>query len=251
MVKTIEEILSSKTYVKPNNSVRFPSPIELLHPFLDLMDKGDIKFEAKVAGVVINSNADNSENIAFERVNVQAILETPNSLYRRVVGFVYALDIQKPIMKVYAGFETVACTNLAVHFADRIFQMDLLGNTQVLYEKSKLYLDESHKEYEKFKLIEAQLRETELTQIQLNEAIGRMLRKSDRMGLGTTAVTQAAKFLDSPNSKYYVGEGEGYKCNLLNIHEALTQTVTNSNNILDRANKSLLISNLVLPQHNN
>lgn len=87
-------------------------------PFLERMAKFTDEFiiQAKPADQIsLTPNGDvNFEDIIYNRVNIEAVL--PNEYcfegHKQVVGFVYALDTRKPVVKEYMGGLRTACLNL-------------------------------------------------------------------------------------------------------------------------------------------
>lgn len=87
-------------------------------PFLERMSKFTNEFiiQAKPADQIsLTIDGDvNFEDIIYNRVNIEAVL--PNEYcfegHKQVVGFVYALDTRKPVVKEYMGGLRTACLNL-------------------------------------------------------------------------------------------------------------------------------------------
>ena len=87
-------------------------------PFLERMAKFTDEFIIQVKPadqISLTPNGDvNFEDIIYNRVNIEAVL--PNEYcfegHKQVVGFVYALDTRKPVVKEYMGGLRTACLNL-------------------------------------------------------------------------------------------------------------------------------------------
>ena len=116
MELTIDQLLQGKaTRIKDRESF---TTEKYVTPFLERMSKFTNEFiiQAKPADQIsLTPNGDvNFEDIIYNRVNIEAVL--PNEYcyegHKQVVGFVYALDTRKPVVKEYMGGLRTACLNL-------------------------------------------------------------------------------------------------------------------------------------------
>ena len=116
MELTIDQLLQGKaTRIKDRE---YFTTEQYVMPFLERMAKFTDEFiiQAKPADQIsLTPNGDvNFEDIIYNRVNIEAVL--PNEYcfegHKQVVGFVYALDTRKPVVKEYMGGLRTACLNL-------------------------------------------------------------------------------------------------------------------------------------------
>ena len=116
MELTIDQLLQGKaTRIKDKE---YFTTGQYVVPFLERMSKFTNEFiiQAKPADQIsLTPNGDvNFEDIIYNRVNIEAVL--PNEYcyegHKQVVGFVYALDTRKPVVKEYMGGLRTACLNL-------------------------------------------------------------------------------------------------------------------------------------------
>ena len=116
MELTIDQLLQGKaTRIKDKE---YFTTEQYVVPFLERMSKFTNEFiiQAKPADQIsLTPNGDvNFEDIIYNRVNIEAVL--PNEYcyegHKQVVGFVYALDTRKPVIKEYMGGLRTACLNL-------------------------------------------------------------------------------------------------------------------------------------------
>lgn len=240
---SIEDVMSSKIYVKEGSAVGFRSPREYLG---DFVKEGDGTWRVKVADPVVNEEITGARNIAYPRVMVEAQLGELIPHFEAVVGMVYALDLQKPVIKCYSGFNVRSCINLSIFNTDNMFQQELLGDYEKVISMARKYFLEKEKDVIDFKTRFTKLQESFLTEPQLNELLGRMLRESSRTRLGTTPILGAAKLLDDNTSTYYVRPDGKFTCNKFNVYNAVTQILTNSNDIIDKPNKTIALTKLLL-----
>lgn len=245
-VLTMDEVLNSKVYVKPGGSVTFGSPKNYLQPFLDMTkDKVD-NYRIKVADPVINAEQSGTRNIAYPRVMIEAKFGQLIPGFEGVVGLVYALDMQKPVLKTYTGFNVNGCINLCIFNADQVYQQELLGQHQLVYETAGKYIKNKNDEVVDFKETLTKLKETFLNELELNRTLGMLLRGSIGTRLGSTVIIKATKAFDDSSSQYYVKPDGKFLCSKFNIYNAVTQGITDSSDIVDRANKTIQLSKLLL-----
>lgn len=241
---SIEEVLDSKIYVKEGSAVGFKSPRDYIGDFVT--EGAGANWRVKVADPVVNEEITGARNIAYPRVMVEAQLGELIPHFEAVVGMVYALDLQKPVIKCYSGFNVRSCINLSIFNTDNMFQQELLGDYEKVISMARKYFLEKEKDVIDFKDRFNKLQTSFLTEPQLNELLGRMLRESSRTRLGTTPILGAAKLLDDNTSTYYVRPDGKFTCNKFNVYNAVTQILTNSNDIIDRPNKTIALTKILL-----
>lgn len=134
---TIEQLLQGKaTRIKDRE---YFSSEAYITPFIDRMSKftNDFIINVKPADQIsLTPNGDvNFEDIIYNRVNVEAVLpdEYAYEGHKQVVGFVYALDTRKPIVKQYVGAVRSACLNLCVFNPEALSVQELEPETAINY----------------------------------------------------------------------------------------------------------------------
>jgi hypothetical protein len=235
----LQELLDSKIYVKPNGGMTFKTPDEYLSPFIDMVSPFTTDFRIAVDAESRNANEDSTENVAYGRVVVEAKLpQAYTSLdHDTVIGIIYALDTQKPVIKAYTGQVAWACTNLSIFNADNIFEASLLANTNAVYDKLKRYTGKLNEGLEEWINIVNNLKTVEYNENALNEKIGYMLRKSQKQNF-TTAVIAATKDLDNAKSVYAVKGGT----------TDVTQYITDKVSIVEKPDRTLFAGSLFEPE---
>lgn len=247
MELTLEDVCNTKVFVK-NGSIDFKSPREYIMPFVDQLSKLTDKFIIRTSAAVENAEeASGVLNTSYGRVLIEAQL--PENLCTEesggVIGLVYGLDVQKPVMKVYSGQSVYACVNLCVFGAEHLTTTELLvDGSAKAYVAARQYTEDKEKEVERYLRVSGKLKEMELDKTNLDELIGKLLRESMRIKLvGTTPIISATKDLYDPKSKYAVREGvtTGW-----NVYNAVTDYISHKNDILDRAAKTVLLEQMFL-----
>lgn len=253
---SVEEVMGTKTFVKENSAVNFLKPDEYIQPFLDNLAEGDFKGEIKVktSEEIVNANEDHTKNISYARVNVEAIaldsikLDDNGHEYelKSIVGMVYALDIGKPLIKVYTGAEVSACTNLMIFNPDFVYQQDLTGNFKSVFDKVETYVKTHKIRFDEIIDIINKMKSNLYRPLELNETLGYLLRNVHKTKVGINPIIKASRMLDDKESIYYVGEGSNYKCSQYNLFNAITHSISNSNDILDKSTKTVSLAKIFL-----
>lgn len=111
---TLSELLKGKSTIIKNKE--YLSAEAYVTPFIERMSKYTNDFNIQVKTPNQMSLTEDNTDIVYNRVNIEAIL--PNEYayegHKQCVGFVYALDTRKPVVKEYCGAIRSACLNLCV-----------------------------------------------------------------------------------------------------------------------------------------
>lgn len=240
----LDELLSSKVYVKENGAVTFKSPKHYIQPFLDIVGPTARELRVQVGESVINAEEGGKLNIAYPRVNIEAQIGDEMTGFYSVLGFIYALNTQIPIAKIYTGQSVKACLNLTIFNADDVFEQNLLGNSQEIYNRTQIFKQNKEKQIAEYSKVYKDMTENYLTREGLNDLMGKLLMKGARTKLGTSPVVGAAKLLTDSKSVYYTNEGEDFRCNSWNVFNAVTQSLGEGDPIL-RPNKTIELANIM------
>ena len=84
----LEELLSSKVYVKENGAVTFKSPKHYIEPFLDIVGPTAREIRVQVGESVVNAEEGGKLNIAYPRVNIEAQIGDEITGFYSVLGFI-------------------------------------------------------------------------------------------------------------------------------------------------------------------
>jgi hypothetical protein len=134
---TIDDLLQGKpTIIKDK---KYWSTEAYITPFLERMSKLTNEFNIQVKlpdqCTLTKDNELDIKDITFNRVNIEAVLPEDYAFegHKRVVGFVYALDARRPLVKLYVGALRSACLNLCVFNPDALSIQELLPETAINY----------------------------------------------------------------------------------------------------------------------
>lgn len=248
----LTDVLNSKVFVKEDGAINFQAPHQYLDPFIEIVGDKAVEWRVKVANPVINAEESGEKNIAYPRVAIEADLGvssvqdgTPD-YFAGTIGLLYALDIQKPLMKVYTGLNVRSCMNLTIFNAEHVFQQELLGNYREVYAKANTYMKTIEKREKEYQKVYNDLK-VELDENGLNELIGHLIRKGSKSKLGIQPITGAVKLLESPGTPYSVyGPDNKFHCTRWQVFNSITQVLANSKDFTDVPTKTIQLAKLFL-----
>lgn len=237
----LEELLDSKRYIK--NEMEFMSPRALVEPFLDVLAINGEPITVDYQNEVANVNEDDSKNIAYPRFGVKVDFGPTDGLpgYLSTIGMMVALDIGKPIIKIYTGQDVQTCMNLCIFNASEIFTQDVLADRTALLDKLMVYAQGKEKQAEEYAKMHERLTTTTLTDSGINDRVGELVRQG-RTSIGLNHITTGVKYIDDPKSVYYANDG----CSMYNFYNAMTAAIGDSKDILGKPNKTLALSKILL-----
>ncbi len=253
MSLTIEELLQGKKTIIKNKE--YFSTREYVEPFLDRMSKYTNNFivQAKQPNQISITEHDNSNSndIIYNRVNVEAIL--PDELcdgHKKVVGFVYALDTRKPIVKIYTGALRSACLNLCVFNPEALQVCELQPETPINYK----FVDICMTMIEDYVVHINKLNEIVYTKEECFNTLGvwidKVINTSFTSGIGkvklseTTPIDAYKNVFYNEKSPYYTKES--YTTGF-NIYNSFTDILCNGvrADIINRFEKTFLVSKIM------
>lgn len=248
---TLNELLQGKsTSIKNKNYFQTAAYVE---PFLERMSKltDDFRVQVKLPDQV--TLEDDIKDITYNRVVVQAVL--PEELvidHSQVVGFVYGLDVRKPVAKFYTGALDMVCTNLCVFSPEQLSCQEIEPETALNYKFLNTIIDNIEKTVEFIRRMQntAFNCSYQNTSEQLGNWIKRSMNLSFDKGFGkvklpTSMPIDAYKLLfDDEDSRYLVKDSD---CSMYNVYGAFTQIITDSlkRDVMNQFEKSYLVKQIL------
>ena len=107
---TIEKLLEGKSTIIKENE--YLSTEDYVSPFVKLMKKFTNDFSIQVQLPSQLTITDSKEDITYNRVWVQAIMPSTSYGYSETINLVYALDVRKPIYKIFKAYKDKKTGNL-------------------------------------------------------------------------------------------------------------------------------------------
>lgn len=212
------------------------------YPHLDIQN---VLTPSKIKVSIASYHAD-KKRIAYPRVNVEATIGDQMTGFYSVMGFIFALNTSTPIMKVYSGQSVKACLNLTIFNAEDIFEQNLLGNSNEIYNRAQVFFQKKEKQIEEYGKIYKDLTEKHLTPQGLNDLMGKLLLKGTQTRLGTSPVVGAAKLLLDPKTTYYTHSGADFRCSEWNVYNAVTQNITDKEDAVSKPNKTIELAKIIM-----
>lgn len=240
----LDQLLQGKKYQRGGSI--YPSTAELVNPFIESLAK--YTTDLKITAIEPNEGtATTEEDIdkTYTRVLIEGYM--PNILqdnHRKTISMLYGLDVQTPVVKIYSGWENMACLNLSV-FSPKNIAISRLSDTNFssIYDHVTEYGDQIAEETEQLQNAMEDLRaEQYSTREQLNERIGRLAHSCLASQGLSSAYCNMVNFLNSPKEKngvknIYYKPAQDYTG--WDLYQALTATPSNKS--LDKANDVLKI----------
>lgn len=243
---TFDKLEEAKAYVS-NGGATFQTPEFYMKKFMEIMKvaPGQVSFEAQ--GKVENANEDQSINVAYARLKAEVKMDFNNDIMEKTIGMVIALDTQNPIIKVYSGSRVFACTNLCISNADNVFSANAMQNLESGFAMLDQYRINADKEWTKSLEIWNTMQSTTMSSVEVEQKLGEMLRKVIKGGqfkqLGTNPITRAAKYLFGSDGPYRISDNG---TTVWNVYNAMTQSITDTKEIVTAPNKTLIATKLIL-----
>lgn len=254
---TLEELYRGKP-TKIKNAEYFPTK-DYVDPFIQYMSKFTDNFviNAKLPDQITKTVHDkiDYDDVTYNRVWVQAVMpeEYMFDNHSEVVGFLYGLDVKKPVCKIYRGGMNMACTNLCV-FSPEFLDLQPLDPSKALnYNPIKNLMEQTSDLKQWIKVLKETSWERDIPAMERN--LGKWTRNTieqscdfgfGKVKLSTTNVVDAYKhlFIDK-TSPYYIPED--HDVNMFTVYNAFTDLITNDGNkdIINKAEKTLLVKSIL------
>ena len=254
MELTIDQLLQGKaTRIKDKE---YFTTEQYVTPFLERMSKFTNEFiiQAKPADQIsLTPNGDvNFEDIIYNRVNIEAVLPSEYCYegHKQVVGFVYALDTRKPVVKEYMGGLRTACLNLCTFNPAALSVQELAPEKAIDYG----FLNYCIELVDNMGLKLKQLSEMEFTHEDMYNELGmqidRCINYKFHNDFGTVKLPESLpievykNLFYNEKSDYFSKEGivSGF-----DVYQAYTDIICNGKNkdLVNRFEKTLLVSQIL------
>lgn len=191
-------------------------------------------------------------DLTYNRVLVQAVLPEKYCIdsHDEVIGFLYGIDVKKPIVKIYRGYLNRACTNLSVFNPEWMRVQELVPGEPIDYKSIQPLMEYTND----FPVMLDKLKSTyigrDMRKQYLGEWVDYSLRESQDYGFGKVKIAVSTPidaykqlFIDS-DSNYFIPEG--IDPSMFDIYNAFTQIITDDKkDILNKFEKTIIINRLL------
>ena len=247
---TIQELLKGKSTIIKNKEF-YPTKT-YVEPFLEKMSTFTDNFsvQVKLPDQMTTNNGD--EDITYNRVLIQAKLPAKFSVddHDEVIGFLYGIDVRKPVVKIYRGHLNQACTNLCVFNPDWINIQELVPGDPINFAPIMNLMENTSN----FATIIKKMKNDFIDRMDRTSYLGKWvdhsLREHEDYGFGkvkiavSTPINAYKELFINQESQYFIPEG--FDPTLFDIHNAFTQIITDDKkDILNKFEKTMIINRLL------
>lgn len=252
---TVEELLAGKSTIIKNKEF-FPTK-NYIEPFFDKMSKYTDKFIIRAKAAPQMSITQDSTDIVWNRVWVQAQLPESYDFdnHSEVYGIVMGLDARKPVAKLYRGGLNLACMNLTVFNPSWLNVQELQPDEPLNFNP----LEELAQKENDMRITIERMKNEFLDRDKAKDHLGHWVDFSILEGedngfgnvkMATSVPISAYKqiFLDKDH-KYY--SPEGIDPSKFDVYNAFTELITHDKrDILNTAEKTLLLGRMLNVSNN-
>lgn len=248
---TISELLKGKPTIIKNRE--FYQTKNYVEPFIERMSTitDDFRIQVKVPEQMTYSK--DAQDLTYNRVLIQAVLPQDHSIdgHDEVIGFLYGIDVKRPVVKIYRGYLNQACTNLTVFNPQWIDVQELIPGDPINYNSVKMLMEQTNDFAVKIKKMkETTLNRNKQTQY-LGEWVDYALRETQDYGFGkvkiavSTPVDAYKQLFIDQDSEYYIPEG--LDPTLFDVYNSFTQIVTDGTkkDLLNSFEKTIIIGRML------
>jgi hypothetical protein len=247
---TISELLKGKPTIIKNKE--FYQTKNYVEPFIERMSTitDDFRIQVKVPEQMTYSK--DAQDLTYNRVLIQAVLPQDHSIdgHDEVIGFLYGIDVKRPVVKIYRGYLNQACTNLTVFNPQWIEVQELIPGDPINYNAVKMLMEQTNDFAVKIKKMkETTLNRNKQTQY-LGEWVDYALRETQDYGFGkvkiavSTPVDAYKQLFIDQDSEYYIPEG--LDPTLFDVYNSFTQIVTDDKkDLMNKFEKTMIINRLL------
>ena len=244
------ELLKGKSTIIKNKEF-YPTKY-YVEPFLEKMSKftDDFRIQVKLPDQM-TLNKDNTD-ITYNRVWIQAVLPEKYCIdsHDEVYGFLYGIDVKKPVVKLYRGYLNRACTNLSVFNPSWMNVQELIPGEPININPLT-QLMESQNEFEiTLNKLKDEIISRNDRKMYLGNWVDHALRENEDYGFGKVKIATSTPidaykklFIDS-DSQYYIPEG--IDPTLFDVYNSFTQIITDDKkDILNKFEKTIIVGKLL------
>lgn len=247
---TIQELLKGKSTIIKNKEF-YPTKT-YVEPFLEKMSAftQDFSIQVKLPDQITKVNG--TEDITYNRVLIQAKLPEKFSIenHDEVIGFLYGIDVRKPVVKIYRGHLNQACTNLSVFNPTWLKTQELVPGNPIDFSAIKHLMEDTSNFFNTIKKMKSDFLDRQDQTNYLGKWVDYALREHEDYGFGKVKIASSipikayTEIFYNQESQYYIPQG--YDPTLFDIYSAFTQVITDDKkDILNKFEKTIIINHLL------
>ncbi len=247
---TISELLKGKPTIIKNKE--FFQTKNYVEPFIERMSAitDDFRIQVKVPEQMTFSK--DAQDLTYNRVLIQAVLPSEHSIdgHDEVIGFLYGIDVKRPVVKIYRGYLNQACTNLTVFSPQWIDVQELIPGDPISYNAVKHLMEQTSDFAVKMKKLKETTLDRSMRTQYLGEWVDYSLRESQDYGFGKVKIAVSTPidaykqlFIDQ-DSEYYIPEG--LDPTMFDVYNSFTQIITDDKkDIMNKFEKTMIVNRLL------
>ena len=226
----VQELLKGKSTIIKNKE--FFQTKNYVEPFIEKMSAitNDFRVQVKVPDQITTSR--DSQDLTFNRVLIQAVLPREHTIdgHDEVIGFLYGIDVKRPVAKIYRGYLNQACTNLTVFNPQWMDVQELIPGDHLNYGGVKQLLEQTNDFATKIETLKKTYLDRQKRKQYLGEWVDYSLRESQDYGFGkvkiavSTPVDAYKQLFIDQSSPYYVQENQDPS--MFDVYNSFTQIIT-------------------------
>ena len=244
---TIGKLLEGKSTIIKESE--YLSTKEYVEPFIKLMQKFTKDFSVQVQLPNQLTITDSKEDVTYNKVWIQAIMPTTVCGFAETYNLVYALDVRKPIYKLFKAYKDKKTGNLFVFNSQwlSVYELkpstpfvefdNIVKNLMEMVDDSEIRFNHLNKE---FLSSELEKRQQKLGSLIENSMLYEYYTKGGKVKLAPAIVLKAYQnvYMDA-SSRNHISDTE--ECTLFNYLDAFSTLITeDSKDIVNRFEKSAL-----------
>jgi hypothetical protein len=232
-----KEFYPTKSYVEPF--------VQRMAAFTD-----DFRIQVKLPDQMTTFK--DTTDLTFNRVLIQAVLPQKHNIdgHEEVIGFLYGIDVKKPVVKIYRGYLNQACTNLCVFNPQWLNVQELVPGNPIDFNPIKPLMEYTNDFAVKLDLMKSTIIDRNERKQYLGEWVDYALRESQDYGFGKVKIAVSTPidaykdlFIDT-ESDYYIPQG--IDPTLFDVYNAFTQVITDDKkDLMNKFEKVMIINRLL------
>lgn len=247
---TVEELLRGKPTIIKNKE--FFQTRNYAEPFLEKMSKITSEFKVQAISPEQMTYSKDSQDVTYNRVLIQAVLPKEHTIdnHAEVIGFLYGIDVKRPVAKIYRGYLNMACTNLTVFNPNWISVQELIPGDPLNYAPVNYLIEDTNDFADKLKKLKETMLNREQRKNMLGHWVDYSIREGQDYGFGkvklavSTPVDAYKQLFIDQESPYFIPEG--IDPSLFDVYNSFTQIVQDDKkDILNKFEKTMIINRML------
>lgn len=247
---TIQELYKGKSTLIKNKEF-YPTKV-YVEPFIERMSAMTKNFQIQVKVPDQMTFNKESTDITYNRVLIQAVLPEKFCIegHDEVIGFLYGIDVKKPVVKIYRGYLNQACTNLSVFNPEWLRAQDLVPGEPIDYNCIQSLLEYTNDFPAMLSKLKSTYLSRDLRKQYLGEWVDYALRESQDYGFGKVKIAVSTP-IDAYKQLFIDSEGDyfipdGIDPSMFDIYNSFTQIITNDKkDIMNKFCKTIIIGQML------